>query len=162
MKKVKEKIKDKEQEKENQILNRKINSNSRELLAASMSSDIADALSASVENLDILDYEFRKSLLCVINKVLKKVFNNNQKVMIFYEVVPGFTLICLRKNLVEDLDHTETVEENHGIVSSMIDAFFQKTGNKTLSIENDDVLLVFFPVSDIQKNLKELGFYYIS
>jgi len=29
-----------------------------------------------------------------------------------------------------------------------------------LTVESDDALFVFFPASDVKKNLKEMGFYY--
>jgi hypothetical protein len=42
----------------------------------------------------------------------------------------------------------------------VIGRFVDRTGNRVLVIEGDDALFVFFPVADLRKNLREMGFYY--
>lgn len=42
----------------------------------------------------------------------------------------------------------------------IIDQFFRRTGNQVLIAECEDALLVFFPVSDLKRNLKEMGVYH--
>lgn len=52
--------------------------------------------------------------------------------------------------------------EEHSIewqaVSKIIDCYFQRTGNRVLAIEAEDALLSFFPVSDMKRNLREMGY----
>lgn len=44
--------------------------------------------------------------------------------------------------------------------SQLITQFFNRTSHKVLSVETDDAVFLFFPVSDLRKNLREMGFYF--
>ena len=45
------------------------------------------------------------------------------------------------------------------VVEQVIGAFVRRTGDRVLTLEAQDLVLVLFPASDLKKNLQEMGFW---
>lgn len=50
-------------------------------------------------------------------------------------------------------------KERSEAIEALVGAYVQRTGNRVLAIEGSDLVLVLFPVSDLKKNLREMGFW---
>ena len=55
----------------------------------------------------------------------------------------------------EELDESPSIELK--AASIIVTKFVERTGNSVITIETNDVVFVFFPSSDLKKNLDELG-----
>lgn len=104
----------------------------------SVANDISDALTNYVEELDIVDYAFRKAMLSVMNKAISSSVNSSKKCSIFYDVVPGFTLICFKKDLLIE----EINEKIKSAIETVDKVEKKKSSNKATKIKEEDLELV--------------------
>lgn len=153
---------------EDQIVYKKQKSNSIIQIVASLSNEISNALHDEMESVNIFDLEFKKQLNFVLTKILKDLFQKKERTSVYYEAVPGFSLISLRKIKTEPLSEEKNKDGDinskndlNNVVSELARKYFDKTNSKIMVIENDYFFMLFFPVSDLESNLKELDFYYI-
>lgn len=135
--------------------------------ATMLSQDISSLLSERIDELSTYSHEFRVGINRVFLRVLRMARSRTEQVVLFNEAVPGFTLMLFKKDL-STWENTEPSEEALAAESGpeiaaagqVISQFVRRTGDRVLTVESDDALFVFFPTSDVKKNLKEMGFYY--
>lgn len=137
--------------------------------AESLAHDVSTALAAHVDDLSTYHHDFRVGMSRVFVRVLRLAQGRKEQVALFNEAVPGFTLLLFKKDpsgwtpengaAPDDLDVASPAPELSA-ASQVIAQFVQRTGDRVLTVETDDALFVFFPASDVKKNLKEMGFYY--
>jgi hypothetical protein len=138
--------------------------------ATALSSDLAAALAERVEELSTSDHEFRTGLHRAFLRILtiaKRQANN--KPILFDDAIPGFTALLYKKESFAThwkaqgkepaLDDPRKSPEM-AASAVFIEAFVARTRNRVLVIESPDAVFVFFPASDIKRNLKEMGFYH--
>lgn len=137
--------------------------------ATALSSDLATALAERVEELNTTHHEFRMGLHRAFLRVLTLAKRREQQVLLFDEALPGFTLMLFKKDSQGQGWTPSTAEpvlpdpkQSPEMAASalVIEAFVHRTHNRVLVIESIDAVFVFFPASDIKRNLKEMGFYH--
>ncbi len=138
-----------------------------EKTALSLSSDITLALSMEIEDLPSHKTEFRAKMQNTFMHVLKTATLREEQVIFFSDAVPGFALMLFKKKPMDEVFDTpiewdiysdEDSPEAYA-ASVLAEQFFKNTKTKVISIESEDSLFVFFPVLELKKNLKEMGFY---
>lgn len=138
-----------------------------EKTALSLSSDITLALTMEIDELPTHKMEFRSKMQNTFMHILKTATTRDEQVIFFNDAVPGFTLMLFKKKPIDevydtpiewDINSEEDSPEAYA-ASVLAEQFFKSTKTKVISIESEDSLFVFFPVSDLKKNLKEMGFY---
>jgi len=137
--------------------------------ATALSQDVTSVLASAVDELATHGQEFRVGMNRVFLRVLRMARAASEQVMLFNEAVPGFTLLLFKKDPQQAQwgpapSTPEAVQEENGpelaAASRVISQFVQRTRDRVLTVETDDALFVFFPASDVKKNLKEMGFYF--
>lgn len=142
----------------------------RERALARLVSDVSSALAEAVDELRTYDTEFRTGLDRAWRYVLQRAAAQSEPVLFFNEAIPGFTLMMFKKDAGgvlssgwEGGSETDTSPPcdtpEAAAAGAVIDQFVGRTGARVMVVEGDDVLFVFFPVTDLKKNLKEMGFY---
>ncbi len=139
-----------------------------------ISVDVGIALGEYVDDLDTTNHEFKRGLYRVFLRVLTIARQKSEKVVVFHEAIPGFTMMLFKKEplddwaeqipskAIEDDLSAPTPDSPEGEAASMmINQFFKRTGNRVLMVETEDSLILFFPVQDVKKNLREMGFYFV-
>ena len=137
--------------------------------ATALSSDLATALAERVDELNTTHHEFRMGLHRAFQRVLTLAKRREQQVLLFDEALPGFTLMLFKKD-PNAAGWTEPTKEpvladpqqspEMAASALVIESFVARTNNRVLVIESIDAVFVFFPASDIKRNLKEMGFYH--
>lgn len=143
-------------------------------VAALLSNDVAIALGAELEDLET-GHEFRNSLHRVFLRVLRMAAEREEVVLFFNEAIPGYTMMLLKKGAEApvptkkkaslpavpfDPSTSSLASTPEGQAASlMIEAFFERTSSRAMTIEHPDALFVFFPAADLRKNVREMGFY---
>ncbi len=138
-----------------------------EASAQQLSQDVSSLLSEKVDELSTYHHDFRVGMNRVFLRVLRLAGAQKEQVVLFNEAVPGFTLMLFKKN-PEEWKSSEALEKEDdresgpeiAAAGQVITQFVRRTGDRVLTVESDDALFVFFPTSDVKKNLKEMGFYY--
>ena len=135
--------------------------------AALLSQDVSSLLSERVDELSTWNHDFKVGMNRVFLRVLRMARGRSEQVVLFNEAVPGFTLMLFKKDpssWAEQESSPEAVEAEAGpeiaAAGQVIAQFVRRTGDRVLTVESDDAMFVFFPNSDVKKNLKEMGFYY--
>ena len=157
--------------------------------ATTLGSDVASALANEIEELSTHHHEFKAGIQRAFIHVLTVAKKRNERVVFFDEAVPGFTFMLFKKDptapcwqppsgvyALEDalkkgregkrknkqISTPPTIEQSVEAVaaSQLITQFFSRTAHRVLSVETDDAVFLFFPVSDLRKNLREMGFYF--
>lgn len=157
--------------------------------AITLGSDVASALASELDELCTHHHEFRNGIQRAFMRVLTGAKKRAERVVVFDEAVPGFTFMLFKKDptapcwappegayaIDEALRKGKTsrrqkaalqpapvIEQSVESVaaSRLIAQFFDRTANRVLSVETDDAVFLFFPVSDLRKNLREMGFYF--
>lgn len=137
--------------------------------AAALSQDVASVLAASFDELATHGQDFRVGMNRVFLRVLRLARDYKEQVMLLNEVVPGFTLMVFKKdpqqagwNATAPSDEAHQAEAGPELAAAgrVITQFVQRTRDRVLTVETDDALFVFFPASDVKKNLKEMGFFF--
>jgi len=138
-----------------------------EKTALSLSSDITLALSMEIEDLPSHKMEFRAKMQSTFMHILNTATLREEQVIFFSDAVPGFALMLFKKKPMDEVFDTpiewdiysdEDSPEAHA-ASVLAEEFCKNTKTKVISIESEDSLFVFFPVLELKKNLKEMGFY---
>ena len=139
-------------------------------LAGFIAQDIAGVLAEHVDELSTSHREFRVSMLRVVTRVLRTARSRPQAVLVFNEVIPGFTVMLFKKDSAaaawaplmapENAAPSHSAAPELAAAGAVIAQFVHRTGSRVLTVEADDALFVFFPASDVKKNLKEMGFYH--
>jgi hypothetical protein len=162
-------------------------------------SDFSSALATEIDEVQTYHSHFKSGLRRAFGQVLRRAVQSEQPVVMFHEVLPGYTLMLFKKTgestngaapfstgssssngaapppppalrsrrkketpaalppAISDED-AESPSVEWQAVSKVIDCYFQRTGNRVLAIETEDALLTFFPVSDMKRNLREMGY----
>lgn len=148
-------------------------------LAVLLTTDVAIALGSELDDLET-GHSFRTALQRVFVRVLRMGREREEAVLFFNEAVPGYTMMLLKKGveiLASDPSagraivsqsapfdpataHLQSTPEGHA-ASLMIEAFFDRTRSRAMTIEHPDALFVFFPASDLRKNVRDMGFYFV-
>lgn len=138
-----------------------------------MASAVAATLGSQLEELNTGPSEFRSSLQRCCRRVLVASAGRTERVIFFHEAIPGFTVLAVKKDgwgegatapakprtgKTKEATQANEQERNEAI-QAIIGSYVNRTGNRVLAIEGADVVLVFFPVADLRKNLEEMGFW---
>ena len=112
--------------------------------------------------------------------MFNSLYEKEQKLLIFPDVIPGFTSIIYKKDLnlfkkqkyfkniknikkikesVNNLEELENKEEDNNTLKFMIDSFFEKNNQMILSIDSESLLMMLCPVNDLDRYFKELEIY---
>mgnify|MGYP001163437558 CR=1 FL=1 len=150
----------------------------RDFSLSVLCTDFSSALAEELDEVQTHHSDFKAALKRAFSSILSRLIKSDKSVVIFNEAVPSYTLMAFKKNMdnniknvdfkeklnsrtVKRVDCEKEVPESSmewSAVSQVIECYFQRTGNKVLAIEAEDVLLCFFPVADMKKNLREMGF----
>lgn len=147
-----------------------------------LSNDIAVALAAELEELDTYHRGFRAALHRVFVRVLRMSHEKTERVVLFHEAVPGYTLMLFKKDDWEaaqgvvlksapasssgngkaspDAATLDATAEGRA-ASVLMGEYVQRTGKRVIVIEHVDSLFLFFPAADLRKNVRELGYFAI-
>lgn len=158
--------------------------------AAVLGSDVASALAGEIEELCTSHHEFKAGIQRAFIRVLNASKKRAERVVFFDEAVPGFTFMLFKKDATapcwnppegayaieqvlqkekskgkkgkQEVHAIPSIEQSvEGVAASqLISRFFERTSHRVLSVETDDAVFLFFPVSDLRKNLREMGFYF--
>ena len=135
--------------------------------AALLSQDVSSLLSERVDELSTWNHDFKVGMNRVFLRVLRMARGRSEQVVLFNEAVPGFTLMLFKKDpssWMPTSPSADAIEAEAGpeiaAAGQVIAQFVRRTGDRVLTVESDDAMFVFFPTSDVKKNLKEMGFYY--
>lgn len=138
-----------------------------EKTALSLSADITLALAMEIDELPSHKVEFKAKMQSTFMHILNTATLREEQVIFFNDAVPGFALMLFKKKPMDEVFDTpiewdiysdEDSPEAYA-ASVLAEQFFKSTKTKVVSIESEDALFVFFPVADLKKNLKEMGFY---
>ena len=136
-----------------------------EKTSVSLSNDISLVLAMEIDDLPTHKHEFRQGMQRAFSKVLVRATQETKRVIVFNDAIPGFVLMLFKKNnslqqeKVEwSIDNDENTTESEA-ASVLAKQYFQRTKHRVVTVESEDALFVFFPVADLKKNLKEMGFY---
>lgn len=141
-----------------------------EVLASRIAVEVTFALSDQVEELAVCNSEFRMGLHRVARWTLTTLFRRAERCVVVPDAVPGYTVMAFKKPARAELapaaqasgEQPEALAPESAEASAtalIIERFLGKANHQILVIEAPDVLLTLFPVPDLRKNLKDLGFY---
>jgi len=136
-----------------------------EKTAVSLSGDICLVLAMEIDDLPTHKSEFRQGMQRAFTKVLFRATQETKRVIVFNDAIPGFILMLFKKNVQSfeesqewSIDNDENTSESEA-ASVLAKEYFQRTKHRVVTVESEDALFVFFPVADLKRNLKEMGFY---
>lgn len=136
-----------------------------EKTAISLSNDISLVLALEIDDLPTHKSEFRQGMQRAFLRVLVEATNVEKKVIVFNDAIPAFILMLFKKessSFEESVEWSINEEEDTKVSKAaniLAKQYFDKTKNKVVTVETEDALFAFFPVSDLKKNLREMGFY---
>lgn len=137
-----------------------------EEVATLLSGDIAVALAAEIDELSTYSASFRSALNRAFLRVLRLSLQKTETVLFFHEAVPGYTLMLFKKAQATPWKEAASAQEpsldgspEAQAAGVLIGQFFRRTKNRVLTVEHPDALFVFFPASDLRKNVREMGFF---
>lgn len=158
-------------------------------MSAWMAQAIISRLSDDVEDLNATS-AFRTGFQRCCAKLLMTSSTREERVLFFHEAIPGFTVMLVkregwsldanatpprrRRTAVKlppapDADTSATPSSPEGsdweqahrqVVEQVISTFVSRTGNRVMSIEAQDVIVLLFPAADLKKNLQDMGFWF--
>ncbi len=144
-----------------------------EFVAHKLAVEISFVLAEKVDELAVMRSSFRLSLESACQRTLRSIFRREERCVVVPDALPGFTLMGFKreggllaangKGKAGNGKASEPARlspESHA-AALIIGEFFEKTEEQVLVIDCPDALLVLFPVSDLRKNLKQLGFYHV-
>lgn len=149
-------------------------------IATMLSADVALALGSELEDLETGRHAFRSALQRVFLRVLRMGREREEAVLFFNEAVPGYTMMLLKKGAESAppskkkkkslapapapfdpaTSNLHSTPEGQA-ASLMIEAFFERTKSTAMTVEHPDALFVFFPATDLRKNVREMGFFFV-
>lgn len=142
-----------------------------------MANAVGATLGVLMEDLNTGPGDFRNSLQRSCRRVLAAAAAKTERVIFFNEAIPGFTVLAIKKEgwgthpapspsekssaKSKDAVKEDKVldDERNQAVQGIIESYVNRTGNRVMAIEGSDVVLILFPVSDLKKNLEEMGFW---
>ena len=148
-------------------------------LAVILSNDVSIALGGELDDLET-GHSFRAALQRVFVRVLRMGREHEEAVLFFNEAVPGYTMMLLKKGAeIAPAAPAKKARSTVGTApasfdpstarldatpegqaaSLMVEAFFERTRSRAMTIEHPDALFVFFPATDLRKNVRDMGFY---
>ena len=136
------------------------------MIAHEMAQEVLIALVEEVDELNGTSHEFRTAMESTAFRVMQHVDKSNERVGIYEEALPGFTLMAIKKQdgriapCPRQIGEEPIIaEETFEAASLMIQNFMTRTKQTIVSIDHEAVLLILFPVADTRKHLKALGMY---
>lgn len=137
-----------------------------EVLASRIAVEVTFALADQVDELAVCNSEFRMGLHRVARWTLTTLFRRAERCVVVPDAIPGYTVMAFKKpTALSARSNGETGEAlaQEGAEASatalIVERFLAKANHQILVIEAPDVLLTLFPVADLRKNLRDLGFY---
>ena len=154
--------------------------------ASQVSSWMAQAIIARLaEDLEDLNATaaFRAGFQRCCSKLLMVSSAREERVLFFHEAIPGFTVMLVKREgwsldeiskprsrttvKVPKVSHPPGPPQEHEwetarneVVEQVISTFVARTGNRVMSIEAQDVVVLLFPAADLKKNLQDMGFWF--
>lgn len=136
-----------------------------EKTAISLSNDISLVLALEIDDLPTHKSEFRQGMQRAFLRVLVEATNVDKKVIVFNDAIPAFILMLFKKDsssFEEPIEWSINEDEETKVSKAaniLAKQYFDRTKNKVVTVETEDALFAFFPVSDLKRNLREMGFY---
>ena len=136
-------------------------------VANKMAVEISFVLSDQIEDLDVYKSDFRQTLQKLCKWAVTGLVAHSERCVIFPDCVPGFTLMGFKKDglipetQTSDLETDSTTAMTHvesSAIALLIEKFLGRSSGMCLVIDCEDLLITLFPVPDMRKNLKMLGF----
>lgn len=134
-----------------------------------MSIEMLVFLSESVDEINNTETELRLGLQKYCRRLLSSIARKTEQVIFFHEALPGFTVLAVKKDgwFIGGDDEKENLgsdelnldDERDDAIKSIVDTYVERTGNRVVAIDGEDLTLVLFPVSDLKQNLLEMGFW---
>ena len=154
-----------------------------------MSQAIISRLSEDIEDLHATA-AFRTGFQRCCSKLLSMASGREERVLFFHEAIPGFTVMVVKrqgwtldetapvrtrrtavrsngKSASQDKEKKQTSQggdeweiAHSQVVKQVIDSFVSRTGNRVLTIEAQDVIVILFPAADLKRNLQDMGFWF--
>ncbi len=106
-----------------------------------------------------------------LNNIFFALFAKESSFLIFPDIIPGFTTMVYKKNKKYfNLENKkalvaptrEAINFSGKTMNNLFSSFFEKNNQLVLLVESEEVLMMFCPVSDLDKYLKELEVYSLS
>lgn len=136
--------------------------------AEQLAGDIAVTLGSEIEELDTSHHGFRSALRRMFLRVLRLANDKQERVVLFHEAVPGYTLMLFKKDEWSTLGKVSPgaaeglADSAEGRAAAVLmNEHVQRTGKRVLVVEHVDSLFVFFPAADLRRNVRELGYFAI-
>lgn len=136
-------------------------------IAVQMANDVCVALAIEVDELNTSVHDFRKAIESTTWRVMQHIDKSDERVGIYEEALPGFTLMVVKKNdgKIEtsvkptNASEVEVISDTFEAASLVIQQFMKKSKQSIISIEHESIVVILFPVADTRKHLKALGLY---
>ena len=135
-------------------------------IAQQMANDVCLALAIEVEELNVKSYDFRRAIESTTLRVMQHIDNSSERIGIYEEALPGFTLMIIKKDDEKIKESDEVDVSDDGADSTTFEAasmvmqqFLKKSKSSIISIDHKALVIVLFPVIDTRKHLKSLGLY---
>lgn len=103
-----------------------------------------------------------------VNLMFNSLYEKESKLVIFPDIIPGFTTIIYKKNenffnpkkLKEKKDINSVLSLNdNSALTHMLNSFFEENTQMVLTIESNEFIMMMCPVNDLEKYFKELDLY---
>lgn len=141
-------------------------------IALWMSTSILSVIADHLEDFSSGNSEIKVGFQRCCRRMLASAAQRTERVIFFHEAVPGFTVLAVKK---EGWEETQITKVNRAkknasapadldtqrtdAMQDLIGAYINRTGNRVILIDGLDLSLILFPVSDLRKNLQEMGFW---
>ena len=145
-------------------------------------SKIIDELVASISSflsceLDVLMYHkykrnFETDCRKALGNIFFALFEKEASFLIFPDTIPGFTTMIYKKNKkyffntenkkLLTAPSKEAINFTGKTINNLFNNFFNQNNQLVLLVESEEIMMMFCPVSDLDKYLKELEVYSLS
>lgn len=158
-------------------------------MSAWMAQAIISRLAEDLEDLNATS-AFRTGFQRCCAKLLLASSTREERVLFFHEAIPGFTVMLVKREgwsldatatpprrrrtsvklppapgsevsqAASEPEENEWDQAHRQVVEQVISTFVSRTGNRVMSIEAQDVIVLLFPAADLKKNLQDMGFWF--
>lgn len=137
-----------------------------DVVASRIAVEVTFALSEQIEDLNVYSSDFRTSLHRLARWILVSLFEQEGRCVVIPDAIPGFTAMGFKRpgfdlkgkrvELAPPSLESGTVERH--AATMIMERFLEKAAAQVVVVECKDLLLVLFPVPDLKRNLRKLGF----
>lgn len=137
-----------------------------DIVASRVAVEVTFALSEEIEELNVYSSDFRMSLHRLAKWILISLFENKEKCVVVPDAIPGYTAMGFKRSsfdlkgkpveLLAPSLEAGTAERHAATL--ILDRFLGRAKSQVVVVECRDLLLVLFPVTDMKRNLRKLGY----